>query len=182
MASYRDKLPASGGGQAPSFQRGVYNWDTSTATSVTIPITQVDSSKSFITQLRGSTGPSGQWDEVTFTGKLNAAGNGIEIVRSGTNATSIAISWEVGTNPAVNVQRGVQALYSGAVDVTIPTIADLTKASAILIGNVEVYVTDTSLTPWPAMVSCALTASKLKLIRYATSYHVQVSWEILTYV
>ena len=182
MASYRNRLPASGGGASPSFQRGTFTWVTSSSTTVTIPITKVNPANSFITQLRGSAGPEGQWDEVTFTGKLNAAGNGIEIVRYGTAARSIIISWEVGTNPAVNVQRGVRYLPSGEVDVTITTIADLTKASAILIGNVQVYVTSTSSTPWPAMVSCELTASKLKLIRYATSYPVQVSWEILTYV
>ena len=107
MASYRDKLPASGGGQAPSFQRGVYNWDTSTATSVTIPITQVDASKSFITHLGVSTGAAGNWDEVTTTAKLNNAGNGIEITRGGSVPRTLFISWEVCTDQSVSVQRGV---------------------------------------------------------------------------
>lgn len=183
MASYRDRLPASGGGASPSFQRGTFTWATSTFTTVTIPITKVDPAHSFITQLRGSMGASGQWDEVTFTGKLNAAGDGIEIVRSGTTAVSVIISWEVGTNPAVNVQRGVRVFSSDVeVNVTIPTISDLTKASAVLIGNPQVYVTGTTATPWPAMIRCELTASNLKLQRYATSYPAQVSWEILTYV
>lgn len=184
MASYRSNLPVVGvGGSTPTFQRGTFTWATSIFTTVTIPIAQVDPTHSFITQLRGSAGASGQWNAVTFTGKLNAAGDGIEIVRSGTTAEYIFISWEVGTNPAVNVQRGVHFFYSEQErNVTIPTIADLTKASAILIGNVEVAISATSITPWPAMVRCELTASKLRLWRDATSYPVQVSWEILTYV
>ena len=182
MASYRDSLPASGSGASPSFQRGTFTWATSTSTTVTIPITKVNPANSFITQLRGITGASGQWDEVTFTGKLNAAGDGIEIVRSGTTAVSVVISWEVGTNPAVNVQRGVQMFsHQGEFNVTIPTISDLTKASAVLIGNVEVYITGPSAVPWPAMVSCELTASNLRLRRGATNYPVQVSWEVITY-
>ena len=181
MASYRDRLPASGGGASPSFQRGTFTWATSIFTTVTIPITQVNPANSFITQLRGSTGASGQWDEVTFTGKLNSAGNGIEIVRSGTAARSIVISWEVGTNPSVNVQRGVLDIYSGEANVTIPTIADLTKASAVLIGTPQVYASSTSATPWPSMVRCELTTSSLKLRRDATSYPTQVSWEVITY-
>ena len=183
MASYRDRLPASGGGASPSFQRGTFTWATSIFTTVTIPITQVNPAHSFITQLRGSTGASGQWDEVTFTGKLNATGDGIEIVRSSTTAVSVIISWEVGTNPAVNVQRGVRVFSTqGEFNVTIPAISDLTKASAVLIGTPQVHANGTSATPWPSMVRCELTTSNLKLIRYATSYPVQVSWEILTYV
>ena len=183
MASYRDKLPASGGGQAPSFQRGVYNWDTSTTTSVTIPITQVDTSKSFITHLGVSTGAAGNWDEVTTTAKLNNAGNGIEITRAGSVPTTLYISWEVCTDQSVSVQRGVQVFLSKQeFTITIPTISDLSKASARLVGLPQSYSSGTSETPWGLMVRCELSAGSIKLRRDATNIATQVSWEVIRYV
>ena len=183
MASYRDKLPASGGGQAPSFQRGVYEWATSTTTSVTIPITQVDTSKSFITHLGVSTGAAGNWDEVTTTAKLNNAGNGIEITRAGSVSRTLYISWEVCTDQSVSVQRGVQ-VFSNQQEftITIPTISDLSKASARLIGSPQSYSTSTNATPWGLMVRCELSASSIKLGRYASNVYAQVSWEVIRYV
>ena len=183
MASYRDKLPASGGGQAPSFQRGVYNWATSTATSVTIPITQVDSSKSFITHLGVSTGVNGQWDEVTTTAKLNNAGDGIEITRAGSVSRTLYISWEVCTDQSVSVQRGVNVFVSEQeFTITIPTISDLSKASARLVGLPQSYTTSTSASPWGLMVRCELSAGSIKLGRYASNVYAQVSWEVIRYV
>lgn len=183
MASYRDKLPATGVGSSPTFQRGVYTWSTSTNTTVTIPITTVDPSHSFVTHLRASTGAAGQWDEVTFTGKLNATGTGIEIVRSGTVARNLTISWEVCTDAAATVQRGVRVFTSeNNVDITITTLSDLTKASARLVGVPQSYTTSTTATPWTMMVRCELQASLIRLSRSATSTPVQVSWEVVSYV
>lgn len=184
MASYRDKLPASGGGQAPSFQRGVYNWVTSTATSVTIPITKVDTSKSFITHLGVATGAIGSWDEVTTTAKLNAAGNGIEITRAGSASRTLYISWEVCTDQSVSVQRGVQVFSSSeqTFTITIPTISDLSKASARFVGLPQSYSTSTSATPWGLMVQCELSAGSIKLRRDSSNVPTKVSWEVILYV
>ena len=183
MASYRDKLPASGGGQAPSFQRGVYNWETSTATSVTIPITKVDPSKSFITHLGVSTANPVNWDAVTTTAKLNAAGDGIEITRAGSVSTRLDISWEVCTDQSVSVQRGIQMFSSNSeFTITIPTISDLSKASARFVGLPQVSNENTNSTPGAMMVRCELSANSIKLQRDADNIPIQVSWEVIRYV
>ena len=184
MASYKSNLPTAGtGGGSPTFQRGTFTWVTSTATTVTIPITQVSPARSFITQLRGSTASGALWIDITFIGRLNAAGDGIEIFRSGGGQVSAVISWEVGTNPAVSVQRGTRTFSTiKESNTTIPTISDLTKASAVIVGTLGVNASSTTATPTSSMVRCELTASNLKLIRDASEYPVQVSWEILTYV
>lgn len=182
MASYKSNLPTAGtGGGSPTFQRGTFTWVATTTTTVTIPITQVAPANSFITQLRGSTASGALWADITFIGRLNAAGDGIEIFRVGGGQVTAVISWEVGTNPAVSVQRGSRTLSLKESDITIPTISDLTKASAVIIGTPGASASSATATLTSSMVRCELTASNLKLIRDASVYAVQVSWEVITY-
>lgn len=183
MASYRNKLPAAGGGSQPSFQRGVYAW--SAGTTAVIPISVVPASNSFITQIRASFIDGTAANATTFTASLKSTGDGIALSRvAETGARTLNISWEVCTDPTVSVQRGVQAFTTTQQEfnITIPEIANLSRASARIVGLASSYEAVAEVQLGFTAVRCELAANSIKLRRDVTSRQTKVSWEVVTYV
>ena len=181
MASYRDKLPAAGGGSQPSFQRGVYTW--SAGTTAVIPISVVPASNSFITQIRASFANGYFTNATTFTASLKSTGDGIELSRASASGGNVSISWEVCTDPAASVQRGVQSFTTQQeFNITVPPIANLNKASARIVGIPQSYAAKTDVQIALLAVRCELSQTNIKLRRDATDSSTQVAWEVVTYV
>lgn len=182
MASYRNKLPAASGGSQPSFQRGVYVWSARTTAAV-IPISVVPASNSFITQIRASFAYGYFANATTFTASLKSSGDGIELSRASASGGNVIISWEVCTDPAASVQRGVQAFTTEQeFNITVSPIANLNKASARIVGVPQSYAASTDIPIAPLAVRCELSTTNIKLRRDATGSPTQVSWEVVTYV
>ena len=180
MASYRNKLPAASGGSRPSFQRGIYVW--SAGTTAVIPIIAVSAGNSFITHMRASFIDGTAASSTTFTASLKSTGDGIDLSR-GAGTDVINISWEVCTDPTVSVQRGVQAFTTENVfDITIPEIANLSMASARIVGLARSYSVGATVRLGAMSVRCALSPTNIRLRRDATNEPTQVSWEVVTYV
>lgn len=182
MASYRNNLPAASGGSQPSFQRGVYAWVS--GTNAVIPIDAVSAGNSFITQMRASSLDGANANATTFTASLKSTGDGVDISRgSGSGSGTVNISWEVCTDPAASVQRGVQAFTTQQeFNITIPAIANLGKASARIVGLARSYEASSTVRLGATAVRCELAANSIKLRRDATNEATQVSWEVVTYV
>lgn len=182
MASYRNKLPAASGGSQPSFQRGVYKLSAGTTTAV-IPIIAVSAGNSFITQMRASFTDGANANATTFTASIKSTGDGIDLSRGSGVGDAINISWEVCTDPAASVQRGVQAFTTQQeFNITIPAIANLGKASARIVGLARSYEASTAVRLGATAVRCELAVNSIKLRRDATNEQTQVSWEVVTYV
>lgn len=182
MASYRNKLPAASGGSQPSFQRGVYVWSARTTAAV-IPISVVPASNSFITQISASFATGDSTSSTTFTAALKSSGVEIELSRESASVVNVIISWEVCTDPAASVQRGVQLFTTEReFNITVPLIANLNKASARIVGVPQSFEASTTMQIAPTAVRCELSSSSIKLSRDATNYRTRVAWEVVTYV